>query len=508
MGEYSFTQEEKSKEKSKPAILSNITEFQKFIDQLPEIIYELNFNGTLTLVNKAGLDKLGYSKDDIEKGLMITDIIVPEEKEYLENNIKRIIETGKSFKFEYHAIKKDGTTFPVLVNSTPIFKNDKFVGTRGIVLDLTERKFEERKLRDSHDFLNTTINAMQEPFFVKDENHKWLLLNDASIRMWGYSREELIGKTDYDIFPKEQADVFWEKDNLVFKDGSNTNIEEITDSNGSIRTIVTSKVLYTDDLTGKKFIVGTIHDITDLRQAENMLKEYSRELEELNKNKDKFFSIIAHDLRNPFTSIYGFSSVLSEEIDTLTKEEIREYVNYIYTGTKSFYELIENLLTWSRIQTGSTSVQRVKLDVYNEVGDAFKLLSIIAENKKIELVNEVEKNLFVLADDNMVDSILQNLLSNAIKFTKATGRIKVSSKIIDDFVEISVADNGIGMNKKEIESLFRLGVQKTKKGTANEKGTGLGLVICKEMITRLNGRLTIKSEVNKGSTFSFTLPKA
>ncbi|MCX6165466.1 MAG: PAS domain-containing sensor histidine kinase [Ignavibacteriae bacterium] len=477
------------------------------MDLLPEIIYELDIRGKLTLVNKAGLDILGYTREEFEKGLFVHDIIVPEEKDYLKSNVKKIIDTGKSFKFEYHARKKNGTAFPVLVNSSPIFKKNIFAGTRGIVLDLTERKLIERKFKDSHDFLNTTINAMQEPFFVKDENHKWVILNDASIKMWGYSREALIGKSDYDIFPKEQADVFWEKDDFVFKNGSNTNIEEITDSKGEVRTIVTAKVLYTDEITGKKFIVGTIHDITDLRKAELKLTEYSKELEELNKNKDKFFSIIAHDLRNPFTSIYGFSSVLSEEFDTLSKEEIREYINYIYIGTKNIYDLIENLLTWSRLQTGRAMVQPVKLNLFSEVQDAINILNVFTKNKRIKLVNAVEKNISALGDDNMVDSILQNLISNAIKFTKASGLVKITSKVTDNFVEISIIDNGIGMSRDEIENLFQLGKQKSKTGTSEERGTGLGLILCKEMIIRLNGQLNVESEVNVGSTFSFTLPK-
>jgi PAS domain S-box-containing protein len=505
MEELRNTHQEKDCKKTNSSV--KFSGFQEFIDLLPEIIYELDLQGKLTLVNKAGLDILGYTREEFENGMSVEDIIVPEEKDYLLNNIKKIVDSGSSFKFEYHARKKDGTSFPVLVHSSPIFKNKKFVGTRGIVLDLTERKLIESKLKDSNDFLNTTINAMQEPLFAKDENHKWVILNDASIKMWGYSREELIGKSDYDIFPKEQADVFWEKDDFVFKSGSNTNIEEITDSKGEVRTIVTAKILYTDKITGKKYIVGTIHDITDLKKAEIKLKDYSCELEELNKNKDKFFSIIAHDLRNPFTSIHGFSSVLSEEFDTLSKEEIREYINYIYLGTKNIYELIENLLTWSRLQTGRAMVQPVKLNMFSEVQDAIKILNVFAKNKRMKLVNAVEKNISVLGDDNMVDSILQNLISNAIKFTKSSGLVKITSKVINKFVEISITDNGIGMSRDEIENLFQLGKQKSKKGTSEEKGTGLGLILCKEMINMLKGRLKIESEVNKGSTFSFTLPK-
>ncbi len=502
-----------SAHQKKVKVPKNLTEnhsnFQEFIDLLPEIVYELDISGKISLVNEAGLRAFGYSREEFEsKGFNVFDIIIPEEKDYLSDNIRKITTHKNSLKYEYHAKRKDGTVFPILVHSTPVYKNNECTGTRGIVLDLTERKNIENSLKDSNEFLNTTINAMQEPFFVKDENHRWVILNDASIKMWGHSREELIGKSDYDIFPKDQADVFWEKDDYVFKNGPNTNIEQITDSKGEIRTIITSKVLYTDDISGKKYIVGTIHDITELKKAESKIKNYSEELEELNRSKDKFFSIIAHDLRNPFTGIFGFASVLSEEFDSLSKEEIKEYVNYIYLGTKNVYDLIENLLTWSRIQTGKVIIQPVKLDIYSEVHDAIEILNVFAIKKRIKLVNMVEKGIFVKGDDNMIDSILQNLISNAIKFTRSSGTVKISSNEKDDFIEIAISDNGIGMKPEDVNNLFLLGKQRSKTGTAEEKGTGLGLLLCKEMIMKLNGILTVESELNKGSTFRFTLLKA
>lgn len=481
--------------------------FQEFIDLLPEVIYETNNEGKITIVNNAGLKIFGYSREEMEKGFYIFNAIVPEEREIMLKNREEIINSKKPLKYEYHALKKDGTTFNILVHTSPIFKNNKLAGTRGVILDITETKLIVSGLKASYDFLKTTINAIQEPFFVKDENHKWVLINDASIKMWGYNRSDLIGKSDYDLFPKQQADVFWEKDNYVFENGNNTNIEEITDSNGEVRTIITAKVLYKDELSGKKYIVGTIHDITDLRKNEKKLQEYSEELEELNKNKDKFFSIVAHDLRNPFTSIYGFSNVLSEEFDTLSKEEIREYINYIYTGTKNIYDLIENLLTWSRLQTGSTLVQPVKLNMYSEVQDAIKILNVISKNKRVKLINAVEKNLYAMGDDNMVDSILQNLISNAIKFTKSSGTVKITSRLAKKFVEISIADDGIGMSRYEVANLFQLGKHKSKSGTSEEKGTGLGLLLCKEMITLLKGKISVQSELNIGSTFTISLPK-
>ncbi|MFA5405589.1 MAG: PAS domain S-box protein, partial [Ignavibacteria bacterium] len=223
MGEYKITHQEKGIVRTN--LTGDLFEFQEFIDLLPEIVYELDAQGKITMVNKAGLDILGYTKEEFEKGIHVIDIISPDERDYFSKNIMKVLGPGNKFKFEYHAVKKNGSIIPVLVNGSPLIKNNKIVGSRGIILDLSERKQFERKLKESRDFLNATINAMQEPFFVKDENHKWVILNDAIIKMWGYNRDELIGKSDYEIFPEEQANEFCEKDDLVFKNGSNTNIE-------------------------------------------------------------------------------------------------------------------------------------------------------------------------------------------------------------------------------------------------------------------------------------------
>jgi len=484
------------------------SEFHDFINFLPEGIYATDENGKITVANNAALEIFGFTIDDVFEINSICDLVVPEERDILIKNRDEIIRSRKSLKHEYHALKKDGSVIPVLIHTTPIIKEGKFSGTRGVIIDLTESKIYESGLIASNKFLNTTINAMQEPFFVKDENHKWVLLNDASVEMWGHSREELIGKSDYDIFPKEQADVFWEKDDYVFKNGSNKNIEEITNSKGQVRTIITSKVRYTDKVTEKKYIVGTIHDITELRQAEIKLKHYSQELEELNNSKDKFFSIIAHDLRNPFTSIFGFSSVLQEDFDTLSKEEIREYVNYIFLGTKNIYDLIENLLAWSRLQTGRISVQPVKIDVYGKIQDTIEVLNVMAIKKRIKIFNLADKNTYVMGDDNMVSSIFQNLISNAIKFTNPGGSVKISSTILENEIEISICDSGIGMTETELENLFLIGKQKSKAGTYEERGTGLGLILCKEMISKLNGRIAVESKPGDGSIFKLSLPGA
>jgi signal transduction histidine kinase len=237
-----------------------------------------------------------------------------------------------------------------------------------------------------------------------------------------------------------------------------------------------------------------------------MTKLYE-ELKDLNINKDKFFSIIAHDLRGPFNNLLGFSKVLQDDLDILSKDEMREYSGYIYTSSRNVYDLVENLLQWSRIQTGRMEYQPIKIDLYEEI---FKITELFRSNaiaKKINLINEVNNNLFVYADQNMLHSVLQNLLSNAIKFTNSAGNIILEAESLDDFIEISISDTGIGIKKDDMKKLFRIDIQFTNPGTENEEGTGLGLILCKELIEKNKGVIRVESIHGKGSKFTFSVPK-
>ncbi len=255
------------------------------------------------------------------------------------------------------------------------------------------------------------------------------------------------------------------------------------------------------------YILGIIENIDERKKNEESMTKLYEELKDLNINKDKFFSIIAHDLRGPFNNLLGFSKVLQDDLDILSKDEMREYSGYIYTSSRNVYDLVENLLQWSRIQTGRMEYQPIKIDLYEEI---FKITELFRSNaiaKKINLINEVNNNLFVYADQNMLHSVLQNLLSNAIKFTNSAGNIILEAESLDDFIEISISDTGIGIKKDDMKKLFRIDIQFTNPGTENEEGTGLGLILCKELIEKNKGVIRVESIHGKGSKFTFSVPK-
>jgi signal transduction histidine kinase len=242
-----------------------------------------------------------------------------------------------------------------------------------------------------------------------------------------------------------------------------------------------------------------------LKQSEQ-LKETNQELSLLNATKDRFFSIIAHDLRNPFNVVSGFTEILLNKFDKLPVEKILKFLGMIHTSSTSGNALLENLLQWSRSQTGRISYEPANLNLIAIAEETIKFLEGDAERKHISLHIEIEPQLIVFVDENMIKTIIRNLISNAIKFTGENGTITLKSKTDGQMVTVSVADTGMGIPAETISKLFRVDTIVTTKGTAKESGTGLGLLLCKEFIEKHNGKIWIESEVGKGSEFKFTLP--
>lgn len=232
----------------------------------------------------------------------------------------------------------------------------------------------------------------------------------------------------------------------------------------------------------------------------------TKELEEINRTKDKFFSIIAHDLKNPFNSLLGFSELLLENMKDFSLEKIEEYISIIFDTSQSSYALLENLLDWSRSQTGGLIIEKTKLDIHKIASDNIILLESHAVKKGIQFYNDVYPGTTCFADFNMTNTVLRNILSNAVKYTHEEGKITIDCKQIGNTVKVSVCDNGVGISERVIDHLFRIDQNVSTRGTANETGTGLGLILCKEFVEKNGGEISVESELGEGTTFYFTLP--
>jgi len=251
-------------------------------------------------------------------------------------------------------------------------------------------------------------------------------------------------------------------------------------------------------------------DIIELNARVNsMLKlsESYKEIKHLNATKDKFFSIIAHDLKSPFTGLLGLTEIMYNQFNTINKDEFKKYIKLLYQNSKSTFNLLQNLLSWSMSQNSNISYNPESFSINQIISENTTLLENSANEKNIKIETVCEKEATVFADKNMILTVLRNLISNAIKFTPKEGKITIICKQINEKnIQIFVTDTGIGISKKNIPKLFNIEQNFNTMGTADEKGTGLGLIVCKEFIEQHGSKIEVESETGKGSTFYFTLP--
>ncbi len=244
-----------------------------------------------------------------------------------------------------------------------------------------------------------------------------------------------------------------------------------------------------------------------LNIAIEKISKSEADLKKLNTTKDKLFSILSHDLRSPFSSILGFSEMLYYKTGDFDAAQIKEIAATIYETSRETFDLLDNMLEWSRAQTGSIIFEPENIHLKDLVNSTVGLLANSAKKKDIIISNEIPEQIYVFVDNNMINTVLRNLLSNAIKFTRQKGKIKITSRDIDNFIEITMADSGVGIKPEDIKKLFGIDIGFSTVGTDNEKGTGLGLILCKEFIKKNNGKIWVESELGKGSNFIFTLSK-
>ena len=352
------------------------------------------------------------------------------------------------------------------------------------------------------------LDLLPEIVFEIDTDLNVLFLNKSCEKVLGYDRDEFLNKPIPiekiivpDDIPRLKKDIKKLFEGILISGNAyrviNKNDEEIT------------LEIYNSLIKKNGGIIGIRSIAIDITEKENnhiRLTTQEKHYRELNATKDKFFSIIAHDLKNPFNDLMGFTQLLALNIDKYDKNKITQFIKIIHQSSKLAYNLLENLLDWSSSQTGTLKFNPEKILINDLVTENIDLLESTAKNKNIKIYPELSSEIFVVADKNMVRTIIRNLISNSIKYTNQGGFIKIKNSYKKDLCEISVSDNGIGISKENIDRIFKIDESHSTPGTEKETGTGLGLLLCKEFVTKNHGELRVKSEPNKGSTFSFTLP--
>ena len=442
----------------------------------------------------------GYSPD-LNEGI---NFYAPEFRETITRCVTECAEKGTYYDIELEMITAKGRRIWARTTGEAVRNdNGEIVKLQGSFQDITERKRTDEAIKSNEEIFNQFMEHSPIYIFFKDKNIRSLRLSHNYEDMLGKNMNELIGKTMDELFPSDLAKSMVENDLKILKEGIKIEVEEEFNNRHY------STIKFPIHIGGQpKFLAGFTIDITERKKAEQELLELNRQLKELNATKDKFFSIIAHDLKSPFNSIVGFSGLLVELVQENNFEEIGKYTKIVHESSNQAMDLLMNLLEWSRSQTGRMTFNPVASDMSSLIKNATELFSDSAVQKSITIRTELPTDSMVLVDQTMISTVLRNLISNAIKFTRQGGQILVSAKQNEGEWLVAVSDNGVGIKKDTFEKLFRLEENYTTPGTNNEKGTGLGLILCKEFVEKHGGKIWVESELGKGSIFSFTLPKS
>jgi PAS domain S-box-containing protein len=481
--------------------------FTELFNLSPTPYFLINPEGIICDLNISGAQLLGRERSRLMR-CKLNDFITIKTIDIFEDFLRRVFSTrtkaGCQVTLRGENISESDIQLEGLVSKENTIS---FV----TAVDITSRKQLEEAVQHERLLLRTLIDNLPDTLYIKDAEGRKIIANPADIQVMGYtSEEEVIGKTDLEIFQGEVGRRGYDDDQEVLISGHPIleREEDFYDGSGKQRWLLTSKIPIRNDQEKIIGLVGIGRDITARKQAEEKLEKQTEQLKEVNDTKDKFFSIIAHDLRSPLGTVISLIDMMISDIKDFDKEEIERFMGMIQVSSKQLFSLLENLLLWARNQRGMISFQPEIIDLQKKVMENINFVKNQAEKKRISITSAIQGHFIIVADKNMMDTILRNLLSNAIKFTQEKGSIVVSAASKKQFVEISVTDNGVGISQDNIGKIFSIAGKPPARGTAEEKGSGLGLILCREFVEKHSGRIWAESEPGKGSAFRFTMPMA
>ena len=479
------------------------------MNNLSDHVYFKDRDSRFIRINKSLALSFGLDDPALAEGKTDFDFFTREHAQQAFEDEQTIIRTGQLLNIEEKETHPNRPDTWVSTIKLPLTDNNgNIIGTFGISRDVTKRKQAEEELAQEQYLMRTLMDNLPDHIYFKDHESHFLRVNKALAQFLGLNDPaQAIKKTDFDFFTGEHAQQAYEDEQKIIRTGQLLSTEEKETHHDRPDTWVSTIKLPLSDKDGN--IIGTFgisRDITKNKLAEEEIKLKNELLQIINSEKDKFFSILAHDLRGPLSAFVSATQIIAEEIQTMGIEEIKEITLSMKTSATNIYSLLENLLEWSRLRRGVMDFIPEKINLKKKIEECIAVLSESARKKVIEILISIPEVIDVLADSHMFDTVIRNLISNAIKFTPVGGKVTLTAGYIEDHtVEIKISDSGIGMTPELKDKLFLLNEKTSRKGTEGEPSTGLGLLLCKEFIEKHNGKIRVESEVGKGSTFSFTI---
>jgi PAS domain S-box-containing protein len=469
--------------------------------------FTLSIKGEIFQLNLTGARMLGRDRAQL-KGRLFPIYVSDDSKTIFRLFLEKVFNTKT---IETCEIKlNNDRNFPLYLNlSGIVHDNDKQCFITAI--DISRQKEIENEVFEEQNLSRKYLEIASVMMCALNSTGEITRINRKGLDILGYKEEEeLLGKNWFDVsLPKnivaEVKGVFAQIMTGIIEPVEYYENPVLT-KNGEERIIAFHNSTLQDKENNLSGVLFSGEDITDRKKAEHEIKLKNDELRKLNLQKDKFFSIIAHDLKSPFNSFLGITELLATDVREMTLDEIQKLVTSMHKSASQLYQLLENLLNWTRMQQGSKSFEPEWLSLSCFVNDYFQIAIETAKNKGITISFDIPEELQVYADANMLDSILRNLTMNAIKYSHSGDTIKLSARLNGITVDVSVNDTGIGMNSEMIGNLFQFDVNTCRPGTNHEPSTGLGILLCQEFVEKHGGQIWVESDEGKGSTFWFSLP--
>jgi len=467
----------------------------------------------VTYFNPMAEKMFGYTADEVT-GKTVKEMHLLEKVDYIrfEEAIKKVDETGEYF-FTTEWEKNGKLQYLDSRVSRICDQNGGLLGYLKLTRDVTEKKNAEDALRKAEeeaivarDFLQMLIDAIPSPVFYKNIEGRYMGCNRAFAEFLGKPREEIMGKTVYDMGLKELGDIYRRMDDELFEQGGTQRYESsVIHADGTRHNVIFNKAVFNNPDGSVGGLIGVILDITDLKRAKEELRTARDKAEEANRIKDKFISLVSHDLKGPLGSLLGLLTVLKEdESDALSNIGKRIIKSSLKSG-EYMMALIQSLLNISRLRLGNVEPKWEFIDLYPLVVKIIGNLAGMAERKGIKLLNRIPGSTRIHADENLLAQVIQNLVSNSIKFSKKGGQITVYMPDNEPST-IAVADMGIGIAPERLDTLFSYEVKTSTPGTAGEIGTGLGLPLARDIMKAHGGDLIAESAPGNGTIFYAQLP--
>lgn len=519
-------------------------QYRTIVENSPNPIF-IHSEGKIVYANPAGILTYGVKSASDILGKPVIDLVHPEDREIVKQRIKEMLEYGLPVPMiEERFITNDKRIIIAEVVSIPIMYNNK-QAVQVIVSDITERKRSELERQVIYEVtlgVTTTSNLNELLTLIHQSLRKMLYADNCFVALYDQKTGLFNFQYFVDKFDSTPEPIAMRKSctAYVFRTGKpllltpeifqELKAQDEVELVGSPapswigvplqtpdRTIgvlvlqhYEEKNAYSErDVNFLNTVGSQVAIVVERKLAEQEIKQRSEQLIKSNAEKDKFFSIIAHDLRSPFSGFLGLTGLMAEGDEEFTKEELMKYNNAIHESASTLYKLIENLLEWAQMQKGSITFDPEMLNLADMVSQSIYIINNKALQKGISVISEIPADEEIYADEKMVDAVLRNLLSNAVKFTNRGGKAIVRvNKYDNEMVEVTVIDNGVGMSEEDVKKLFKMEEKVSSTGTEGEPSTGLGLLLCKEFVEKNTGKIWAESQKNKGSIFHFTLPKS